>query len=170
MSRTSPSGPISVTDEKRNICVVDPETDTPGAYYIAPLELLGISGQAPLPVNDANTSDIALFTGPETRSGRIGKARLTFIADAASAGSDPIVLQWTVNGLPVGKPVTIPWTTTPIPTTLAEALADVSGAPIKFPDVFWQPGDIVLLQLTLGTLVGTDQFSVGVTYEKNYTP
>jgi len=56
------------------------------------------------------------------------------------------------------------------PTTLAEALADVSGAPISFPDAFWQPGDIVMLQITLGALVGLNTSLVAVTYEKSYTP
>jgi len=170
MSRTSPSGPVSVTDELRNLAELSAASNPPGNYYTIPIALaVAFSVVAP-PVNDNNTFQFSEFLGPETRAGRVGKTRVTLLADPATLGSDPLVLQWTVNGIPVGTPVSIPWIIPPAFTTLAEGLAFLSGSPVDFPGAAWQPGDFVLLQVTVGAIVGGANGLLGITYEKNYAP
>lgn len=114
---------------------------------------------------------LVFLQGAETRAGKIGKTRVLLAADPATAGSDPIVLQWTVNGVPAGSPVTLPWTVlTPTPTTVAQVVAVVAGTPVNFKNVVWKAGDVVLLQITLGALVSLTQTIFTAVFEKNYAP
>jgi len=149
---------------------IDPGTMPPGKYLALPIELLIFSGTLQ-PVNDSNIEEFSVIQGPETRSGKIGKTRVTLLADPTTAGSDPLKLQWLVNGLPQGEEVTIPWTTTPaIPPTLADAFEVLKGMPYDFPNAIWAPGDFVFLQVTLGALISASQSLLTVTHEKNYAP
>jgi hypothetical protein len=166
MSRTSPSGPGAITDKFNTATPIQPGSNPPGIYFIPP-SLLGslIAGQLVAAADlDENFPPIL---GVETRPGKIGKCRVALIAPADTAGSADIILQWNVNGIPVGDTVTTPWTTSPIPVTYETACAAIRGELVEFPGAVWESGDVVILQVTLGALLGSDSF-LATALEKNY--
>jgi len=170
MSRTSPSGPGAITDKFNTVAIINPGTDTPGTYFVFPSIVQLFVGGDLIPEAGLDP-DAVLLLGPETRSGHIGKTRITLFAISTTAGSAPINLQWNVNGVPVGAVVTIPWTTTPaLSGTYAETceLVKALSAEYEFPGAVWQAGDFVILQVDIGVLVGVDMSIVIMALEKNY--
>lgn len=168
MSRKSPSGPIAVTDQISAFGLSsDVSTLTPGDYFVAPLFFALLSGSSFVPVADPSTPALLLLNGPEATDGRIGDARLYSIFSPGTSGSD-VKLQFTVNGVPVGNIITVPWVTSPVPVTNADAFAINKGALVDFGDVEWQGGDTVVLQATFGATTGTAQAIIGVIYDKNF--
>jgi len=169
MSRQSPSGPGVITDKFNTIGAIDPGSMPPGVYVMFP-SILGVlfSGGALIPIAGID-EDTSAILGVETRDGKIGKTRVKLLALPGTAGSDPIILQWNVNGVPVGTPVEIPWTTVPaLPATYVEACEAISGEQVLFPGAVWEAGQVVILQVTLGTLVGLDGSLIVMALEKNY--
>ena len=171
MSRKSPSGSVAVTDQVFAFgSVNDVSTLTPGLYYVVPSILstiLATSGASITP--ESGSATVPEIAGSEASKGRLDTTRVAFVADPTSAGSAPIVLQWSVNGVLVGDPVSIPWTTAVFPTTVIEGCALAKGTEYDFGDVFWNAGDVILLAVTIAVLpIGVAAMHFGITFDKNY--
>lgn len=169
MARTSPSGPIAVTDELRTGGLINPATMPPGPYLTIPALVFAFFPNLQ-PVTDPNLIQLSFINGSETRGGKIGKVRVAILAELDTAGSDPILLQWLVNGAARGAIVEIPWTPNAAPVTPAEFFAIATGTEYTFPGAEWEDGDFVMLQATLGNLVaGVNDSTLSINFEKNYT-
>lgn len=167
--RTSPSGPGTLNDRNYLVAQIDPALQPPGDYFIVPLALAASLGTSLVPVADPGAATILLVSGPETRAGKMGKTRIFLAPDVSTAGSDPIVFQWNVNGVLVGPAVVVPWEIpNPLPTTIAEYYSVLAGRSYDMPGVVWAAGDIPLLQVTLGSLVGLATSIFGFATEKSY--
>jgi len=169
MSRTSPSGPKAITDEHSTAVQFDPNVlvvNTPYAWLLLPIPLIPL-----VAFTDPNALIFPFVQGSRTRPGRLGKTRFALIADPSTAGTSPVKVQWSVNGVPVGDELTIPWVTSVAPTTYAESCALVSGDEVDFGDVFWDTGDVLGLMITTGaTFVGTTNTSLVMAYEEIFAP
>jgi hypothetical protein len=165
MARQSPSGPGVITDkfyQPIGLTGAEPPND----YFVLPLVIATLAGTFVIPTTDPFGEALPLLFGPETRDGRIGKCRIAYGVDVP--GSDPLEFQWNVNGVLVGAPVVVsPLIIAVLPTTYADVAALVKGDPYNFPGASWKAGDVVALQLKVGTLT-FGASAISFAYEKNY--
>lgn len=143
----------------------------PGDYYVLGEFITAVLfGSTFSPVLAPTSVFGPLLFGPEVLPGRIGKARIGRAFDPSTNGSDNVQLQWTVNGIPKGNVVTVPWDQFgSIGTiTFAQALAIASGDPVDFGDVIWVAGDVLLLKATFGNVVGSGSAYIATAFDKVY--
>jgi hypothetical protein len=143
----------------------------PGDYYVLGEFLLAaLFGSTFISVSDPISPLGPLLFGPEVLPGRIGQARIGRAFDLSTDGSDDVQLQWTVNGIPTGNSVTVPWDQFASVGTITfpQALVIASGDPVDFGNVTWVAGDILLLKATFGNVIGSGSAYIATAFDKIY--
>lgn len=168
--RTSPSGPIALTDESVALIGYTPADITPGVNYV-----LSFFNAPFVPESDPTISQIPLSTGQKTRAGKIGRVRMSLLAPSGSAGNGNLHFQWTVNGVARGNLVDFTWD----PSAFADIdvltfqqtidLIRSQALDLDFGVVSWEKGDVVILKATIDApVIGVNASYFCTTIENTY--
>jgi len=172
--RNSPSGPLAVSDEISASLLYSQavQPTAPGDYFA--VFVAGVAGQF-IPIGDPLAPEAALFAGAKTRAGRILRARISLLANQNTSGNGDIDFQWLVNNQPVGKLVTLKWSSGTFVTdinaiTVQQAINAVrAGSQVDFGEPAWVANDVVILKATVkGPIAPGSLAAIPFTFETTY--